>query len=175
MAIDTLTRAVLFIVLCLAQALVLNHIHLFGCATPLLYVYLVIILPRNYPKWASLLWGFALGLSIDMFSNTPGMATASLTLIALLQPYLLELFLPREAEENIKSSTATLGTGKFLALTSLLIFIYSLCYFTIEALSFLNWQLWLECIGGSAVLTIILVMTIDSFRGGKNQAAATGY
>ena len=30
-----------FVLLLLAQSLVLNHIHLFGCATPLLYVYMV--------------------------------------------------------------------------------------------------------------------------------------
>ena len=114
MAIDILRRLLTLVVFCLIQALVLNQIHLFDCATPLLYVYFVIMFPRNYPKWGVLLWSFAMGLCIDMFSNTPGMASASLTLIGALQPYLLELFLPRDAEENIKSSVEiiTLGSGR---------------------------------------------------------------
>ena len=33
-----------------------------------------------------------LGLGVDIFSNTPGVGAASLTLTALLQPYLLSLF-----------------------------------------------------------------------------------
>ena len=57
MMLDTLRRLSVFIILCLAQALVLNRIHLFDCAIPLLYVYFAIIFPRNYPKWAILfLW-----------------------------------------------------------------------------------------------------------------------
>ena len=39
MGLDLLRRLTVFIGLCLAQTLVLNHIHLFGCATPLLYIY----------------------------------------------------------------------------------------------------------------------------------------
>ena len=51
--------------LVLAQALVFNYIHLFGYATVLLYVYFVVMFPRNYPRWAILLWSFFLGLSAD--------------------------------------------------------------------------------------------------------------
>jgi rod shape-determining protein MreD len=164
MAIDILRRLLTLVVFCLIQALVLNQIHLFDCATPLLYVYFVIMFPRNYPKWGVLLWSFAMGLCIDMFSNTPGMASASLTLIGALQPYLLELFLPRDAEENIKSSATTLGWPKFSTFTIILVFIYCLVFFSIEALSFFNWLLWLESVVGSAVLTIALILTLDSLR-----------
>ena len=80
MAIDALRRALIFVVLCLTQVLVFNHIHLFSYATVLLYVYFVVMFPRNYPRWAILLWSFFLGLAVDMFSSTPGMAAASLTL-----------------------------------------------------------------------------------------------
>ena len=39
MTIDFLRQLGIFAVLCLAQALVFNRIHLFGCATPLIYIY----------------------------------------------------------------------------------------------------------------------------------------
>jgi rod shape-determining protein MreD len=164
MAIDTLRRAGIFLALCLTQALVLNHIHLFNYATPLLYVYFVLIFPRNYPKWAILLWSFVLGLSIDMFANTPGVASASLTLVALLQPYLLELLLPRDATEKMKSSAKELGTGRFLLLTTVLVFIYCLVFFTLETFNFFNWVNWLICIVSSAILTIVLIMAIENIR-----------
>ena len=67
-------RLLLYAVLVLAQALVLNHIHLFGYATPLLYVYFVVSFPRNYPKWGIFLWSFLLALNLDAFSNTPGVS-----------------------------------------------------------------------------------------------------
>ena len=92
MMADSLRRLTVLIVLCLTQALVLNRIHLFNCAIPLLFVYFALIFPRNYPKWAILLWCFAMGVAVDAFANTPGVGAASLTLIGALQPYFLELF-----------------------------------------------------------------------------------
>ena len=74
MSIDSLRRIVIFLSLCMVQVLMFNRIQLFGCATPLLYVYYVILFPRDYPKWSILLQSFALGLVIDTFSNTPGVA-----------------------------------------------------------------------------------------------------
>ena len=92
MTIDLLRQLGVFAVLCLAQAFVFNRIHLFGCATPLIYIYMIIKLERNYPKWGILLWSFALGVTVDALSNTPGVAAASLTLIGAVQPYFMELF-----------------------------------------------------------------------------------
>ena len=37
---------ILYAVILLVQILILNHIHLFGVATPLLYVYLIMLLKR---------------------------------------------------------------------------------------------------------------------------------
>lgn len=164
MAIDALKRALVFIVLCLVQVLVFNHIHLFGFATVLIYVYFVIMFPRNYPRWAGMLWGFALGLFVDMFANTQGVTAAALTLTAFIQPYLLELFIPREATENMKSAVSTLGFWKFFMLTFALAFVQCLLVFTLESFGFFNWQQWLLNIGGSTLLTVAMIMTIESVR-----------
>ena len=161
---DTLRRALIFVVLCLAQALVLNRVHLFGCATVLLYVYFVVMIPRNYPRWAILLWSFCLGLGVDVFSNTPGMAAASLTLVGFVQPLLLDLFIPREASENMKSAASTLGFTKFLTYAAILVSLHCLVIFTIEAFSFFNWQQWALNIVGTTLLTLLLLMTIESVR-----------
>lgn len=164
MVIDTLKRFVAFVALCLAQALVLNHIHLFNVMTPLLYVYFVIAFPRNYPKWAILLWSFFLGLCIDMLSNTPGMASGALTLVGAIQPYLMELFVPRDSIENLKCSAHTLGWAKFSLLAFLLTFILCLAFFTLEMFSFFNWQHWLLCISTSTVLTLVIILALENFR-----------
>ena len=164
MMLDTLRRLSVFIILCLAQALVLNRIHLFDCAIPLLYVYFAIIFPRNYPKWAILLWCFFMGVIVDAFSNTPGVASASLTLVGVLQPYLLELFLPRDFDFNVNSSVSTLGFGNFASLAAFLVSIYCLMFFLLEQYSFFNWLYWLECVVGSVLLTLVLIFPIESIR-----------
>ena len=164
MLFDILRRLFVFLILVLAQGLVLNRIQLFHCATPLLYAYFAITFPRNYPKWGILLWCFFLGLGVDMFSNTPGLAAASTTLLGALQPYLLELFLPREAEEHLQPSVATLGFSKFATLATILVLIFCIAFFSLEAFSFFNWQHWLLCIGGSTLLTLLLIFTLESLR-----------
>ena len=133
MSIDLLKRLGFFVVLCVVQILVLNHIHLFDVAIPLLYIYFAITFHRNYPKWAILLWCFALGLAIDVFSNTPGLAAGSLTLIGAIQPYLLEVFVPRDSIEELNVSIKSMGLWKFMVFSAILIAIFCLAFYALEA------------------------------------------
>ncbi|WP_172462609.1 rod shape-determining protein MreD, partial [Prevotella disiens] len=51
--------------------------------------FFIFLFRRNFPHWAILLSGFIMGVVIDTFTNTPGVSSASLTLIAAVQPYVL--------------------------------------------------------------------------------------
>jgi rod shape-determining protein MreD len=164
MAIETLKRLAWFLLLVLAQVLVFNHIRMFGYAMPLLYAYFIITMRRGYPRWATLLWGFGLGLTIDVFSNTPGAAAAALTLVGLLQPYLIELFVSREAAPNLPVSLAALGWGKFLTLASFLLFVHCAVFFSLEMFTFVDWLSWTFCVFGSTLLTLVLFLGIESAR-----------
>lgn len=164
MIIDTLWRLLLLLALSLSQALVFNHIHFFGCAMPLLYVYMIIIMPRGYPRWATLLWSFSLGLIVDLFANTPGVNAASLTMTGFLQPYVLESFMPRESPDNMKTSVATLGHTRFYTLALILTFVHCLMSFTLEMFSVFDWLMWALSIVCSTVLTLILMFALESVR-----------
>lgn len=162
-----------FVLLLLAQVLVLNRIHLFNCATPLLYVYVVMLFMRDFPRWGVLVASFAMGLCIDIFSNTPGLAAASMTFVGLLQPYLLELLLPRKNADDLDlaPSMRSLGVGPFVWYALIIVFVYCLVFFALEAFNFNNWILWLENVGGSFAITSILLLTIEFFR---NQMSSGG-
>lgn len=162
MPIDFLKRLGLFFVFVLAQTMVLGRIHLFGYATPLLYVYFVAMFNRNYPKWAVLLWSFAMGLTIDVFSNTPGVAAASLTLIGAIQPYFLEPFIPRDSVDDLRPSIRTIGMVKYVYYIAVLVVLYCIVFFSLEAFNFFNWMDILKSVGGSAVITLVLILTFES-------------
>lgn len=164
MSADLLKRLLTFVILVLVQGLVFNHIHLFNCATPLLYIFMVLHFPRNYPRWAELLWCFSLGLCVDAFANTPGVATVSMTFVGLLQPYLFELLVPRDSAEDLVPSMRTIGVVKYSWYTFMITFVFALLFFTLESFNFFNWLHWLLCVGTSTVLTFILVMAIENFR-----------
>lgn len=161
MSEDLLKRIGWFMVYVMAQVMVLNRIHLLGVATPLLFVYFVLQLPRNCPKWESLLWAFVMGLFIDIFTNTPGLAAASLTLVAAVQPYYFELFLSRDAAKNIRPSLAAMGLTRYLVYSTPLVLLMCTAFFSLETLSFFNWQHWLLCIAGSTVITMLLIVTFE--------------
>ena len=164
MSIDLMKRLGIFVVLVLVQGLVFNHIHLFNCATPLLYIIMVLHFRRNHPRWAVLLWCFMMGLCIDVFANTPGVAVASMTLVGLLQPYLFELFVPRDSADDLEPSVRTIGMGAYFLYVLIIVLVYNLLFFTLETFNFFNWMQWLMCIGGSTVITMVMVMAIEGFR-----------
>lgn len=164
MNIDFLKRLLLFFGLMLLQVLVLNRVHLFGVATPLLYVYFAISFQRGTPKWSMLIWCFLLGLGIDVFSNTPGLAASSMTLVAALQPYALELFIQRDDENNVVPCIKALGISKFSLFALLLTFIYCVVFFSLETFTFFNWLQWLLSVCSSTALTLLLVLVCDNLR-----------
>lgn len=151
-----------FIVLLFVQVLILNHIHLFGFAMPLLYVYFVISFRKNCPRWAVLLLSFVLGLCIDIFANTPGVASTSMTFIGFIQPYLLSLFVSRESPDDLQPSFASIGVAKYLLYTFILVLIYCLLFFSLEVFSFFDLPRWAESVGGSTVLTLLFIWVIEN-------------
>lgn len=159
-----MNRLIMFVCLCLAQVLILNHVHLFQVATPLLYVYFVITFRRNFPRWIMLLASFFTGLLIDICSSTPGLAAFCLTLIAFVQPLVLELFVPRDSVDNLESSAAALGWNRFATLSAILTVFYCLLFFGLESFSFFNWFLWLGRALASAALTLLLLFAIELVR-----------
>lgn len=165
MTIDFIRRFILMAILVLIQALVLNRIHLFGYATPLLYLYFVISYRRNVPYWLSLTVAFLLGMLMDSFTNTPGVASFSLTLVAFLQPKVLKLYLDEDAEEDFQPSISTMGWVKYITFAVLLSIVYCLCFFSLEAFSFYHVLQWGLTTVGSWLFTLLFILVVDFVRG----------
>lgn len=164
MALVLLHRVAMFLILLAAQVLILNHVHLLDVAMPLLYIYFAITFRRGFPRWVILLSCFFMGLIVDMFSSTPGLAAGTMTLVGFIQPFVVERTAPRDSAEDMEISVATLGYGGFAFLSGVITAIYCLVFFTLEAFSFFEWLVWLERIIASSLLTWILILAIESVR-----------
>ena len=105
-----------------------------------------------------------MGVTIDAFSNTPGVASASATLIGLLQPNIFSLFIQRDSVEDMQPDMRSMGFGKFAIYSLIIILLYSIVFFSLEMFGFFNWMEWLFSIGGSAALTYVLILIIENFR-----------
>ena len=166
MKMEVIRQVFTFVILCIVQVLVLNHVNLFGCATPLLYIYFIMSFRRDYPKWGIMLWSFSLGLSVDIFSNTPGVAASSATFLGFVQPFIFSLFVQRDSPDDMRPGIRTLGMARYVYFTLICVLVFNLLFFTLEAFSFFNWLQWLRNIGGSTVLTALLILAFESVRKG---------
>ena len=164
MKIELVNRLVMFVSLLVVQVLILNHVHFLGVGTPLLYVYFAITFRRNFPKWLVLVSCFLLGLMVDTFSNTPGLASSVMTLAGLAQCYLMELIAPRDSAEDLEASMKTLGFSKFLTLSAIITTLYCMLFFALEAFNFFDVLMWLARSLVSSMLTLVLILAIESVR-----------
>lgn len=108
-----------------------NYVHLF------LHPYLLLSLPFNFNKYLLLIYAFVIGMIVDMFLGTYGIHAASLTLIGLLRPTIYRIFEPREGyNAGDEPSLTRHGFTWILTVTGVLLFIFCLFLFSVEAFSF---------------------------------------
>lgn len=161
-------HAILLLLLIAVQVMVLNHVHICGYATPMVCVYFILVLPLGYARWAKLLWGFGIGLVLDMFANTPGMMAATLTLVAMVQPHMLTLIAGVDKDdsddENTAPSMARLGSFPFMRYITAGVLLQCMVFYLLETFSFFSITDTLINIVGSTVLSTLIIWAIESIR-----------
>ncbi len=160
---DWLRYLFLFVIVVLLQVIIGNNIHLFGVAIPFFYIYFILRLPLSLSvNWVMTL-AFVLGLTIDIFSNTPGMNALACVVLAALRKPVLNLYTPRgedyaEAVPSIRSFGMSLYVRYALTL--------SLCFcaalFLVESLSLLNIGRLIARVAASTALTFLVILGMDS-------------
>jgi rod shape-determining protein MreD len=159
-----LYRVLWFIGLVLLQALVLNHIHICGIATPFLYIYMILKFPSGMSRNEAMLWAFFLGLVVDIFSNTHGMNTFASVAVAMVRPYMLQLFTPRDMPDSIIPSFKTMGPSSFMKYLTLSILIHCFLLVAIEVFSFSSILLTLLRVVACTLLTVACAVALDGIR-----------
>lgn len=159
-----LQRLLWLVVLVAAQMMVFNYIHLLDYATPLPFVYLVLMFPLGTSRWSILLWAFVCGLLCDITSLTLGIGAASMTLVAFVQPVLLSLMTPKDATEDMQPAYSTMGFWSYVGYAAILTSIFSLCYFLLQSFTFNHIiDLGIAC-GSSWALTLVLCLIFEGLR-----------
>ena len=164
MTTDFFKRLALMLTLAVVQVLVLNRVHIFNIATPLGYLMLPLHFELGKSRWSALVWCFTTGLVIDIFANTPGVAAGAMTLIGLMQPAILRLFVNDDDGESLTPSFKSMGWLKYLTYSLIITLVYCTAFFSLETFTFFNPILWAECIGGSTLITLVIILAIEKIR-----------
>lgn len=121
-----------FVALTAVQVLLFNNLYLWQYVNPLLYLYFIIKLPFNTPKWMLLVWGFAMGLTIDLFCGTPGMNAAATLLAAFVRPLALQIATGRrDPDTDILPSVREMRSAWYIFVI-ILVFVHHLTLFLLE-------------------------------------------
>lgn len=154
----------LFVGLTMLQVLLLNNINLFGYGTPFVYIYLLLRMNTETKPHEMMLWAFCLGLTIDIFSDTPGMNAATSVLLAFTRNSILKLYTTHDRLEDCKPGIRTLGFDTYLKYTFTCVLLHSTVLLTIELFSFVNiWMLILKILA-SAVITTVCIIAVEQFN-----------
>lgn len=158
----------IFLLLAL-QVLLMNHIHILGYGSPLVYVALLLYFPVNAHRVLTLLWAFTLGFLVDVFSNTPGLSAASMTFVAFLQPSWLRLLTPKDSAEDFMPSFRSMGIWNHLRYLTLLLMLHHVVYFLLESFSFYNLRDLGLAAGASFCLSWLSIVVLEMLRRGKKK------
>jgi hypothetical protein len=118
------------------QIFFLYDVNVFGLITPMVYLYLIIILPFNTPIVLMILYSFIVGFVIDGFYNTGGMHTIPTLLIGLIRPVILSMIVPQKGFDLGGSiSIYTWNIFRAAIFIFSLTFIHHFILFSIEAVN----------------------------------------
>ncbi|MBA7588301.1 hypothetical protein ES708_30355 [subsurface metagenome] len=153
-----------FFMLVLVQVLIFNNIEISGYLNPYIYVLFIILLPFETPPWITLILGFFLGLSIDIFTETIGMHTAATVFMAYIRPYVLSFFAPRDGYGSGSFPRVFhYGLPWFIKYASLLIIGHHLLLFYIEMFRFQDFFSTLLKVILSSIFSITLIVLSQYF------------
>lgn len=153
-----------FIVLVLVQVLILNNIHFMRLVTPFLYLYFIVKLPVGISTSTVTFASFLLGLTIDIFSNTPGMHAAACTLAGFTRPTIIRLLMGDDLPDALFPSYKTFGYGGFFRLVIVLVVIHHLTLFLLESLTLFDPLFLLIRIVASIIMTTLLICIVEAFN-----------
>lgn len=128
----------MFISLVLIQVLIFNQVQFSGFFNPYVYVLFIILLPLSAPRYAVLILAFALGLIIDIFSNSLGVHSAATVFVAYIRPLVIRLISNREDDKSDYPGLNQNKLGWFINYVVIMVLIHHTLLFYLEVYTFAN-------------------------------------
>lgn len=159
--IKNIVRFCLFI---LAQVYVLDQIPpLHQLITPYIYFLFILWLPFKMNRLVQMILAFALGFTLDCFTNSYGLHAASCVLIAYVRPFLINLLISQEGvEKNYNEpSIQSLGFTPYFTYVAILTFIHNSFLFFLQALQTGGFFYFMVKSLSSTAISLLMVLLIE--------------
>lgn len=148
-----------FVVLVFIQVFLLKNITLYNLSTPYLYILFILLLPFEVPNVLLFLLAFILGLTVDMFYNTPGLHAASCVLLAFARVLFISITVQKDGFDNEPEPTLSLmGFRWFFTYAVVLTLLHHFFLFNLEVFRLSEIQYTLSRVVLSAAFTVFLML-----------------
>lgn len=153
---------ILFLVL--LQALVVSRVQLFdGLIFPLVYIFGILMLPFETPRWMVLVAAFFVGLLMDYFSGPIGLHTSACVFLGFMQTVVQKVLAPREGYDITQRPTVQrMGLAWYVTYAGVLTLAHHSWFFIMEVFRFSDFLYQLLHILLSTLATLVL-MTIGQY------------
>ncbi len=160
---DLLKNIVRFFVFILVQVYVLDKIPpLHQYVIPYLYFLFILWLPFSVSRMGLLFIGFITGMTLDWFTNTPGLHAAACILVAYLRPFVINVLTPKDPSEfNYREpSPKAMGWTPYMVYVLVLTIVHHGYLTLLEWLSFGSFLHFLiKVISTTAISMLLIVIT----------------
>lgn len=164
---NTLIRNIFrFLILFIMQILVFDNIRFGNYIHPNIYVLFIMLLPFAVSRTQLILYGFLMGMMIDIFSGTPGLNAAATVFMAFFRPNIINLTSRKSDVEDKNAPTITeMGLQWFAIYGILLLLLHNLVLFWLEAFSIkLLGVVILETLISAPTSLLIIILIIYMFK-----------
>ena len=146
------------------QVYILNEIPpLHQFIVPYIYFLFILWLPFSLNRFSLLIISFLFGLTLDLFTGTPGLHAAPCVLIAYLRPFLLNLLLPQETIEQayLEPGTKSMGWAPYSVYIGIFSFIHHFYLVLIEWLQFGNFGYFIGKVLGTTAISLLIIFMAE--------------
>lgn len=161
---DLLKNIIRFVLFIGLQVFVLDNIPpLHRFIIPVIYYLFILWLPFSVSRFWLLILGFITGLSLDYFTNTPGLHAAACVLIAYTRPFIVNLLIPKDTSEfNYREPSArAMGWAPFSVYVFILTFLHHGYLIFLEWLQFGTFLDFLVKVVATTGISMLLILTAE--------------
>lgn len=161
---DWLKYISICILLLFLQVLLFDNLHWLGLVHPFIYIWAIILLPIELPRWAQMLIGATAGMVMDLFTHAPGIHMAGCVMIAYLRPLLVAGVVQDIDRLKGAVTSDTIGMGNWMRILAILVAVHHIIVFMLEAFTFAHFGFTLLQIILSGVFSYTLILMLEYVR-----------
>lgn len=152
------------ILLLFLQVLLLDNLHWLGLVHPFIYIWAIILLPIELPRWLQMLIGAAIGMVMDLFTHAPGIHMAGCVMMAYLRPLLVAGVVQDIDRMKGAVTSDTIGMGNWMRIVAIMAAVHHTIVFLLEAFTFAHFGYTLLQIILSGIFSYAMLLMLEYLR-----------